>query len=138
MGNICGSESKPDPFAQPGRTLASAPPPQSTTSRPPASVKHKVGGPPHTLGGDSAAPARGDPRREAAEAAEVRSVTAFPMHEEDCGTWQHMEISGYDNMATQNGQELTKNRHAPALHPKPQAGWASSSTPKGTDEDEIR
>jgi len=76
MGNICGSESKPDPFAQPGRTLASAPAPQATTSRPPASAKAKVGGPPRTLGAGGAAPARGDPRREAAEAAEARARAA--------------------------------------------------------------
>ena len=34
MGNLCGKESKPSPFDQPGRIVGSAPPP-STDSRAP-------------------------------------------------------------------------------------------------------
>jgi len=68
MGNLCGKES-PDHFAQPGRTLSSAPPPQTT-----APVPRKVGGPPRTLGGATGAQTdsqKEDARRKAAEAAEV-------------------------------------------------------------------
>ena len=69
MGNLCGKESS-DPFAQPGRTLGSAPPPSEGTSRLPAGVSSTVGGPGHTLGG-SGPSATDDARRAAALAAEV-------------------------------------------------------------------
>ena len=72
MGNICGAESKdPDPFAQPGRTLGSAPPAPSVNAR--SSVPPNVNSKGRILGG----PPRGetdDARRAAAQAAEVRAV----------------------------------------------------------------
>jgi hypothetical protein len=74
MGNLCGKESSPDPFAQPGRTLSSAPPASNTKT---SSVPRKVGGPPRTLGSNSSATnpqssaQQEDARRKAAEAAEV-------------------------------------------------------------------
>ncbi|KAN0117408.1 hypothetical protein V8E51_003385 [Hyaloscypha variabilis] len=78
MGNICG-KSEPDHFAQPGRTVGSAPPPSNNKT---SSVPKKVGGPPRTLGSTSAAADAGgsaqqeDARRKAAEAAEARANTA--------------------------------------------------------------
>ncbi|KFY19770.1 hypothetical protein V493_07835, partial [Pseudogymnoascus sp. VKM F-4281 (FW-2241)] len=72
MGNLCGSESKsPSAFSTPGRTLASAPP-QNATSAPPRKVV--TGGPPQRLGGSAGA--AGDPRRDAAAAAEARAKAA--------------------------------------------------------------
>ncbi|RFU75273.1 hypothetical protein TARUN_6957 [Trichoderma arundinaceum] len=76
MGNICG-KTEPEPFAQPGRPLGSAPPPGPKTSR----VPPKVGGPPRTLGGAAADSGGGssnpsDARRRAAEAAEYPSSQA--------------------------------------------------------------
>ncbi|KAG0649938.1 hypothetical protein D0Z07_3796 [Hyphodiscus hymeniophilus] len=74
MGNLCGKESSPDPFAQPGRTLDSASPPKSTSS-----VPRQVGGPPRTLGGPTSAQTdsqKEDARRKAAEAAEARANAA--------------------------------------------------------------
>jgi len=76
MGNLCGKEA-PDPFSQPGRTLASAPPPNA--NRISSLPKKVVGGPARTLGtGPSQGNAGGssaqeDARRKAAEAAEVGS-----------------------------------------------------------------
>lgn len=74
MGQLCGKESS-DPFAQPGRTLASAPAPSNTKT---SAVPKKVGGPPRTLGASSAhantkggSTAQEGARRKAAEAAEV-------------------------------------------------------------------
>ncbi|KAG9234133.1 hypothetical protein BJ875DRAFT_441589 [Amylocarpus encephaloides] len=76
MGNICGKASH-DPFAQPGRTLASTPAP---TFNPTAPVPKKVAGPPRTLGPASASPGgnsrQEDARRKAAEAAETRANSA--------------------------------------------------------------
>jgi hypothetical protein len=69
MGNLCGKESA-DPFAQPGRTLGSAPALQ-TTSSVPASKKIVVGGPPRTLGGSVSSSTEGDAKANAAAAAEV-------------------------------------------------------------------
>ena len=67
MGNICGKESKtPDPFAQPGRTLGSAPPAQAS----PRAAVPKISGQGHTLGGKSGNEPD-DARRAAARAAEV-------------------------------------------------------------------
>ncbi|KFY87011.1 hypothetical protein V500_07255 [Pseudogymnoascus sp. VKM F-4518 (FW-2643)] len=71
MGNLCGSESKPDAFSTPGRTLSSAPP-QNATSKPPNKIP---GGPPQRLGG-SAGVGGGDARRDAAAAAEARAKAA--------------------------------------------------------------
>jgi hypothetical protein len=74
MGNLCGKESDPDHFAQPGRTLSSAPPPSNSKT---SSVPKKVGGPPRTLGSNSfpsnaeGSAQQEDARRKAAEAAEV-------------------------------------------------------------------
>jgi hypothetical protein len=74
MGNLCGKESSPDPFAQPGRTLSSAPPASNTKT---SSVPRKVGGPPRTLGSNpsttnpQSSTQQEDARRKAAEAAEV-------------------------------------------------------------------
>ena len=67
MGNICGKESG-DPFAQPGRTLGSAPPAQ-TSSAVPAAARRTEGG--RTLGGAGAASSQADARSQAALAAEV-------------------------------------------------------------------
>jgi len=73
MGNLCGKESS-DPFAQPGRTVDSAPHPKSTST-----VPRKVGGPPRTLGGSAGGNTTGTPeqqedaRRKAADAAEARA-----------------------------------------------------------------
>lgn len=64
MGNICGKESKADPFSQPGRTVGSAPPPQNRSSVP------KIAGQGHTLGGSGGGEAT-DARSAAAKAAEV-------------------------------------------------------------------
>lgn len=78
MGNICG-KTEPEPDAQAGRRLGSAPPPGPKTAR----VPQKVGGPPRTLGGAGDEPGGGDPadaRRRAAEAAEVSSISPFPLH----------------------------------------------------------
>ncbi|RFU35934.1 hypothetical protein B7463_g334, partial [Scytalidium lignicola] len=81
MGNLCGKQSD-DPFAQPGRTLDSAPPPSNNrTSSLPRKV---VGGPPRTLGGSSSgttSSGTGDvttaeARRKAAAAAEARAKSA--------------------------------------------------------------
>jgi len=79
MGNCCGKETD-DPFAQPGRTLASAPP--SNTNKTSAVPKH-VGGPPRTLGSGNASSDQGtsaqeDARRKAAEAAEARANAGKP------------------------------------------------------------
>ncbi|KAG6008980.1 hypothetical protein E4U21_003532 [Claviceps maximensis] len=80
MGNICGKED-PDP-QPPNRILGSAPPSQRIASVPRASYKHKVGGPPRTLGttveADSLSPAdaAADARRKAALAAEARAKAA--------------------------------------------------------------
>ena len=68
MGALCGKESKPDPFSQPGRTLSSAPP---QNANPTSSVPKKVGGPPRTLGGSTSDAQAQDARVKAAEAAEV-------------------------------------------------------------------
>jgi hypothetical protein len=71
MGNLCGKESSPDPFAQPGRTLDSAPPPSNTKT---SAVPRKVGGPARTLGGSPNTQTdeqTEDARRKAAQAAEV-------------------------------------------------------------------
>jgi len=77
MGNLCGKESSPDPFSQPGRILSSAPPPKTTSSLP-----RTVGGPAQRLGSNSPTPApqtdaqQADARRKAAEAAEARANAA--------------------------------------------------------------
>ncbi|CAG8950525.1 hypothetical protein HYFRA_00002733 [Hymenoscyphus fraxineus] len=73
MGNLCGKES-PDPFAQPGRTLASAPPPPENPTAP---LPKKVSGP-RTLGSAGTNVGGGsqqqeDARRRAAKAAEERA-----------------------------------------------------------------
>ncbi|KAL7935277.1 hypothetical protein V8C35DRAFT_279020 [Trichoderma chlorosporum] len=70
MGNICG-KTEPEPDAQAGRRLGSAPPPGPKTAR----VPQKVGGPPRTLGGasDDSGGDPSDARRRAAEAAEARA-----------------------------------------------------------------
>lgn len=73
MGNLCGKE-ETNNFAQPGRTVSSAPAPKSTSS-----VPRKVGGPARKLGSSNAAASAtaqtsesaDDARRKAAEAAEV-------------------------------------------------------------------
>ena len=69
MGNCCGKEST-DAFSQPGRTLNSAPPPNTRSS-----IPKKVGGPARTLGSSTSGPQSSaqqeDARRKAAEAAEV-------------------------------------------------------------------
>ena len=88
MGNICG-KSEADPFAQPGRTLSSAPPPSSTKT---SSVPKKVGGPPRTLGSSTSAAGaessaqQEDARRKAAEAAEVSEVAFRSLHQR-LATW---------------------------------------------------
>jgi hypothetical protein len=89
MGNICGKE-KHDPFAQPGRTLSSAPPPSNTQTSP-LPPKVRVGGPPQTLGGSpgktTTTAAQEDARRKAAEAAEVGGGPRFaPAHIQEGGS----------------------------------------------------
>jgi hypothetical protein len=65
-GALCGKQSiSDDPFAQPGRTVGSAPPPQTRASVP------KVSGQGQTLGGSSTGGGGGDARSAAAKAAEV-------------------------------------------------------------------
>ncbi|RDL41969.1 Uncharacterized protein BP5553_01948 [Venustampulla echinocandica] len=83
MGNLCGKESSDqDPFAQPGRTLASAP---AAARNPTARVPKKVGGPPRTLGSASSnqqqnqqqsSSQQHDARMNAAEAAKARAKAA--------------------------------------------------------------
>ncbi|KAI9816393.1 MAG: hypothetical protein M1832_005060 [Thelocarpon impressellum] len=77
MGNACGKEtSHPEPFAQPGRTLSSAPPPASGTASVPkgrASVGRIHGGGPRTLGGPAPSNGTEDARAAAAQAAEERA-----------------------------------------------------------------
>ncbi|TVY50106.1 hypothetical protein LOCC1_G000045 [Lachnellula occidentalis] len=77
MGNLCGKESS-DPFAQPGRTLSSAPAP--TTNTPTAPLPKHISSPPRKLGSDSStsqnSAAQEDARRKAAEAAEARAKAA--------------------------------------------------------------
>ncbi|RQM05085.1 hypothetical protein DH86_00003520 [Scytalidium sp. 3C] len=73
MGNLCGKQSE-DPFAQPGRTVGSVPPPSNNQT---ASLPRKVGGPARTLGGSNAKDT-GDispeeARKRAAAAAEARA-----------------------------------------------------------------
>ncbi|KAI1000009.1 hypothetical protein K3495_g8187 [Podosphaera aphanis] len=72
MGNLCGKESSPDPFAQPGRTLSSAPPSSKTRTVP---VPTTVSGPsrPRESRTTAAEGDAGDARRKAAEAAETRA-----------------------------------------------------------------
>ncbi|CZT48292.1 uncharacterized protein RSE6_08967 [Rhynchosporium secalis] len=79
MGNLCGKESSPDAFSQPGRTLSSATPAQSPN--PTSSVPKKVVGvgPARTLGSqgqEQSSSAQEDARRKAAEAAEARANAA--------------------------------------------------------------
>ncbi|MCJ1273634.1 hypothetical protein MMC21_001427 [Puttea exsequens] len=69
MGNLCGKQSKDDPFSQPGRTVGSAPTPQPRASVP------RISGQGHTLGG-SGTVHRDEARREAARAAEERAAKA--------------------------------------------------------------
>ncbi|EPE31575.1 hypothetical protein GLAREA_12331 [Glarea lozoyensis ATCC 20868] len=77
MGNICGKSSS-DAFAQPGRTLSSAPP-QTTNPTAPVPKSRTVGGPARTLGdanSNAGGSAQEDARRKAAEAAEARAKSA--------------------------------------------------------------
>lgn len=82
MGNLCGKESS-DAFAQPGRTLSSAPPAQNQNQTASVPKKVVVGGPARTLGsgGGSGSSAQEDARRKAAEAAEVSDCDARPAQE---------------------------------------------------------
>jgi len=66
MGNLCGKPSKDDPFSQPGRTVGSAPAPQSRSSVPKISSQAQG----QTLGGPNLGD-RDEARRAAAKAAEV-------------------------------------------------------------------
>ncbi|KAB8339198.1 hypothetical protein FH972_022132 [Carpinus fangiana] len=71
MGNLCSSSSnKDDPFAQPGRTLGSAAPPQQGRTSVP---KPKIQGSGRTVGGAAASLPESDPRAAAAKAAEERA-----------------------------------------------------------------
>ena len=70
MGALCGKESKTsDPFAQPGRTLGSAPPQPSRSSVP--AERRSRGQTGQTLGGSQPTVGKGDARSAAASAAEV-------------------------------------------------------------------
>ncbi|KAL9128021.1 MAG: hypothetical protein Q9217_003215 [Psora testacea] len=75
MGNLCGKPSKDsDPFAQPGRTLGSAPPQPSS---PRASVPKISGtGSQGKMLGDPTSGEPGDARSAAAKAAEERAAKA--------------------------------------------------------------
>ncbi|KAH7403382.1 hypothetical protein BKA64DRAFT_641372 [Cadophora sp. MPI-SDFR-AT-0126] len=81
MGNLCGKESS-DAFAQPGRTLSSAPAASSAQNQNQTSSLPKkvvVGGPARTLGSggqSTGSSAQEDARRKAAEAAEARANAA--------------------------------------------------------------
>lgn len=66
MGNLCGKPSKEDPFSQPGRTVGSAPAPQSRSSVPKISSSSQG----QTLGGSNPGD-RDEARSAAARAAEV-------------------------------------------------------------------
>ncbi|CZS90443.1 hypothetical protein WAI453_004173 [Rhynchosporium graminicola] len=79
MGNLCGKESSPDAFSQPGRTLSSATPAQSPNPTSSVPKKVVVGGPARTLGSQGqgqSSSAQEDARRKAAEAAEARANAA--------------------------------------------------------------
>jgi len=77
MGNICGKESKSsDPFSQPGRTVGSAPTPQTA----PRAAVPKISGQGQTLGGQSSKEPD-DARRAAARAAEVSSRDVPYVHQ---------------------------------------------------------
>jgi hypothetical protein len=92
MGALCGKESSSDPFSQPGRTVSSAPAPQTNSSVP---AQRTVGGPPRTLGGSSNpdSNANEDARKKAAEAAEV-SCTPWPNRTLQLGNnFLHLETS---------------------------------------------
>ncbi|CAF9922864.1 hypothetical protein IMSHALPRED_005774 [Imshaugia aleurites] len=74
MGNLCGKPSKEnDPFSQPGRTVGSAPPPQSNSR---ASVP-KIDSQGQKLGSSSGR-ATNDARSAAARAAEERAKANQP------------------------------------------------------------
>ncbi|MCJ1357193.1 MAG: hypothetical protein MMC33_007189 [Icmadophila ericetorum] len=72
MGNLCGKESKPSPFDQPGRIVGSAPPP-STDSRAPVPKISSQGRP---LGSSDGSQGASDARQAAAKAAEERAARA--------------------------------------------------------------
>ena len=76
MGNLCGKPSQDaDPFAQPGRTLGSAPP---RPAEPRASVPKISSQGGQTLGGSGGGTAgKGDARSAAAKAAEVGDDNPF-------------------------------------------------------------
>ncbi|KAI9794678.1 MAG: hypothetical protein M1833_007394 [Piccolia ochrophora] len=78
MGCNCGKQSREnDPFASPGRTLSSAPPPASGTARVPRNAApHSDSLPGRTLGGRSNT--EDDARRAAASAAEERATAGRP------------------------------------------------------------
>lgn len=82
MGNLCGRASKDEPddaFAQPGRTLGSAPPPSSNPRAAVPKIASTGGG--RTLGSSSSGQGEGDidARQAAAKAAEVFYLSLFSL-----------------------------------------------------------
>lgn len=117
MGNICG-KTEPEPDAQAGRRLGSAPPPGPKTSR----VPQKVGGPPRTLGGAGDESGGGDPtdaRRRAAEAAEVRIIPPFSPYIYTCRAMRRCPCLISDMLTA-------FRRHAQKLPPKAESSSPSS------------
>ncbi|MCJ1252472.1 hypothetical protein MMC24_000278 [Lignoscripta atroalba] len=74
MGNLCGKESKDsDPFAEPGRTVNSAPPPSADAR---SSVPPRITSQGRPLGGSSPSADASDARQAAANAAQERAARA--------------------------------------------------------------
>lgn len=93
MGNLCGKQSD-DNFAQPGRTVGSAPSTQVPNPRAPIpKAAPKVSGPGRTVGGGVDGGVGGDPRAAAARAAEVSEML------EICVTGGVVKVDGVELMA---------------------------------------
>jgi len=109
MGNLCGKESTPEPFSQPGRTLSSAPAPSNTNT---SAVPRKVGGPPQKLGGSNPSSAQtdsqnDDARRKAAEAAVGR---------QEASTKKTKRVSRLKGPTDEEGRVLDRAREITAYN----------------------
>lgn len=128
MGNLCGRASKDKPddaFAQPGRTLGSAPTPSSNPRAPVPKIASTSGG--RTLG-SSSGQGEGDldARYAAAKAAEVFYLPPFPSPSlpplsfpgshcvQPSSTSHDIPISSKEPLAPRNN---TLHQHPPLLHP---------------------